>query len=133
MKIGLKTKGSFQNVEKFFDKVKTRRIALKLNRFGTLGVAALAASTPIDTGETAQSWKYEVREREGYIELVWYNDNRTIPHKSNKKGIPIVVLIRYGHATKNGGYVMGRDFISPTIQPIFDKIAKDLWDEVTKL
>lgn len=133
MKIGVEVKGSFKHIENFFEKSKTKRLAQKLNRYGMLGAAALASNTPIDTGKTAESWNYEITESNGRIKLAWTNSNLTAPHYSNKKGIPIAILIQYGHATKNGGYVQGRDFINPAIQPIFDAIANDIWEEVSSL
>lgn len=129
MKIGLKVKGDFKNVEKFFDRVKNKELTRKLNQYGMVGAAALAASTPYDTGVTASSWDYEIIENKGHIELIWTNSNVT----EGKQNIPIVLLIQYGHATRNGGYVQGRDFINPAIQPVFDAIADDIWEEVSKL
>ena len=126
MKIGITTKGSFKNTENFFNRMKKQRLAEKLNKYGIVGAAALAANTPYKTGKTASSWSYEIHENKGHIELVWTNSN-------SNQGIPIVVLIQYGHGTRNGGYVQGRDFINPAIQPVFDAIASDIWDEVTRL
>ena len=83
-------------------------------------------ATPVDTGKTAASWRYQITNNKNELKIEWLNDSTT------KDGIPIVVLIQYGHGTGNGGYVVGRDFINPAIQPIFDKIADALWKEVTK-
>lgn len=126
MKIVFKSKGNFKYTEQFFKRMKSQDLKEKLNQYGMVGAAALAANTPYDTGKTAASWNYEIHKGNGSIELVWTNSN-------SSKGIPIVVLIQYGHATRNGGYVQGRDFINPAIQPVFDAIAKDIWNEVTKL
>lgn len=133
MKIGISSKGSFKNTESFLEKSKKLRLSKKLNQYGMLGAAALAANTPIDTGKTAESWGYEITEKDGHIQLVWTNSNLTAPHKSNRKGIPIAILIQYGHGTRNGGYVQGRDYINPAIRPIFDEIAHDIWKEVCSL
>ena len=126
MKIGVQLKGSFKHTENFFERNKKQRLARKLNNYGMVGAAALAANTPIDTGLTAESWNYEIKESNGHIQLIWTNSN-------SSQGIPIVVLIQYGHATRNGGYVQGRDFINPAIQPVFDAIANDIWEEVCRL
>jgi hypothetical protein len=123
--ISIKVKGDLTKTEKYLKRVKKLTLDEYLDAAGMLGVAALAANTPIDTGETAASWSYEIHKGDGVIELVWSNSNTS-------KGIPIVVLIQYGHATRNGGYVEGRDFINPTVQPIFDQLAKDIWTEVTR-
>ena len=125
MKIGLKTKGNFRNVEKFFDRMKANELARKLNQYGLVGSAALAANTPMDSGKTASSWSYEIHNSGKGLELVWTNSN-------TNKGLNIAILIQYGHGTRNGGYVQGRDFINPAIRPVFDAIAEDIWKEVTK-
>lgn len=95
-----------------------------LARYGQQGVEALVAATPIDSGETASNWTYEIKKAKGKISVGWYNNHR-------EGGVPVVVLIQYGHATGNGGFVQGRDFINPALQPIFDDIANKIWAEVT--
>lgn len=125
MKVGLKVKGNFKNTERFLEANKRQDLSWKLNKYGLVGAAALAANTPMDTGKTAESWGYEIKTSKEKIELIFTNSNQS-------QGIPIVILIQYGHGTKNGGYVMGRDFINPVAQPLFDTIAKDIWEEVTK-
>lgn len=125
MKLSIKTKGSFKNVEKFFKRMERQDLAKKINQYGLLGAAALAANTPMDSGKTASSWDFEIHNSQGNIELVWTNSNFN-------KGVNIAILIQYGHGTRNGGYVQGRDFINPAIRPVFDAIAKDIWNEVTK-
>lgn len=94
-----------------------------LDKYGELGVNALRSATPVDTGETAESWTYSIRQTRDSISIEWNNTNES-------KGIPVVVLIQYGHVA-NGSYVYGRDFINPTMRPIFDEIAENLWKEVT--
>lgn len=97
-----------------------------LERYGREGVSALSAATPIDTGETASSWSFEVIQEADGVSLVFTNNAMT------KTGIPIAILLQYGHGNGRGGYVRGRDFINPAIQPIFDRIADEAWKEVTK-
>ena len=86
---------------------------------------ALARATPKDTGKTADSWDYEITEQKGRLKITWTNSNLN-------DGVSIAVLLQYGHATRNGGWVEGIDYINPAIRPIFDKIAKEAWKEVTQ-
>lgn len=124
--IKISLKGNFKNIEKFFDGAKNRlpqRIRSVLDRYGRQGVAALQMYTPKDSGETANSWKYEIFN----LGIAWSNTNVT------SNGTPIAILLQYGHGTKNGGYVQGRDYINPALQPIFDEIADNCWKEVENL
>jgi hypothetical protein len=97
-----------------------------LDKYGREGVAALASATPVDTGQTANSWYYEVVIKNGSATISFHNSNI-------QNGVPIAIILQYGHGTRNGGWVQGRDYINPAIQPIFDKIANQAWKEVTKL
>ena len=97
-----------------------------LDKYGREGIAALSSATPIDTGKTASSWYYEIENKNGSATISFYNSNVN-------KGENIAILIQYGHGLRGGGYVQGRDYINPAIQPIFDKIAENAWREVTKL
>ena len=124
--IKISLKGNFKNIEKFFDGAKNRlpqRIRSVLDRYGRQGVAALQMYTPKDSGETANSWKYEIFN----LGIAWSNTNVT------SNGTPIAILLQYGHGTKNGGYVQGRDYINPALQPIFDEIADNCWKEIENL
>lgn len=124
--IKITLKGNFKNIERFFDGAKNRlpkKIRSVLDRYGRQGVAALQAYTPKDSGETANSWKYEIFN----LGIAWSNTNVT------SNGTPIAILLQYGHGTKNGGYVQGRDYINPALQPIFDEIADNCWKEVENL
>ena len=126
MPIKFRQKGNFSNTELFFERCKNLFHLGVLDKYGREGVAALSMATPVDTGKTASSWRYEVTNNKGNLSIGWINDN------VSKDGTPIVVYIQYGHGTRQGGYVRGTDFINPTIRPIFDKIANDLWKEVTR-
>lgn len=126
MPIRFVQKGNFSETKKFFERCKNLFHLGILDQYGREGVDALAMATPVRTGKTAASWRYRVVNNRTELRIEWINDNTTVD------GIPIVVLIQYGHGTGRGGYVVGRDFINPAIQPIFDKIADDLWKEVTK-
>ncbi|MDD6486624.1 MAG: hypothetical protein PUF61_06765, partial [Spirochaetales bacterium] len=97
-----------------------------LDKFGQAGVDALAAATPKDSGKTASCWYYEITHRNGSSSISFHNSNI-------QNGVPIAIILQYGHGTRNGGYVQGRDYINPAIRPLFDKIADNAWKEVTKL
>lgn len=122
--IVIKQSGDFKNLEKFLKKASKMDFFQNLGRYAREGVSALASATPIDSGETAASWDYEIRTTKNQVSIYWTNSNVN-------NGISIAVLIQYGHGTKNGGYVLGRDYINPAIRPIFDKIADSVWKEVT--
>lgn len=94
-----------------------------LNKYGQRGVEALSHATPVDTGKTAASWSYEIQESDNSIEIIWSNSNVN-------KGLNIAILLQYGHGTRNGGYVVGRDYINPALQPLFDELADKAWEEV---
>lgn len=120
----VKQKGDFSKTEKFLNTISKKLYYRNLQKYAEQGVAALASATPIDSGTTANSWDYEIRQTKNSVSIYWTNSNVN-------KGVPIAVLIQYGHGTRNGGYVQGRDYINPAIRPIFDKIAENVWKEVT--
>lgn len=124
--VSFRQQGDFSKLTRFLEKAKEVVKVGNLDKYGQQGVAALASATPKDTGSTASSWYYEIIHSNGSVRIVWKNSNI-------QNGVPIAVIIQYGHATRNGGYVQGRDYINPAIQPIFDKIAKESWKEVTKV
>lgn len=123
--ISFRQKGNFSNLTRFFERSKKINLG-NLDKYGREGVVALASATPIESGKTAASWYYEVTSGNGFSKITFYNSNI-------QNGTPIAIILQYGHATRNGGWVEGRDYINPAIQPIFDKIAKDGWREVTEL
>ena len=122
--IKITTKGKFEKTRLFFNKMSKFEIRSKLDQFGRKGVAALASATPIDSGETANSWDYEILESGGGYAIQWINTHVN-------KGVNIAIILQYGHGTGTGGYVVGRDYINPAIQPIFDEMAATIWKEVT--
>lgn len=126
MRVAVKHKGSFKNLDKFLKNYDREKLISILHQLGQEGVLALASATPVDSGITSESWGYNVKVTDRSLGIEWFNDRV-------EDGVPIVILLQYGHATRNGGWVQGRDFINPTIQPIFDKIANALWWEVTNL
>lgn len=116
--------GSLNNFEKFLKNCSNLNILKILNDCGKQGVMALELATPIDSGITAKSWSYDVFSNEEYHSVNWYNSETA-------GSVPLAVIIQYGHATRNGSFVEGRDFINPALRPILDKLAKDIWKEVT--
>ena len=116
--------GDFKHTDKFLKRMSQGQVFEVLQRYGNEGVLALRKATPLDSGETANSWTYEIVNRGGTYSIIW--DNTHIID-----GRPIAILIQYGHGTRNGGYVMGRDYINPALRPIFDKILSSVWKEVT--
>lgn len=118
--------GDFSNITKFLTKMSKNNFRSTLEKYGQEGVEALKSSTPSLTGETANSWTYEISDGGESIELAWLN------HKVTVNGVPIVVLLRWGHGTGTGGYVKGREFITPAIEPIFNRFLNDMWEEVIR-
>ena len=123
--ITIESQGDWKLTRNWFDRMTKLDLALIMNQFGKEGVAALASATPSRTGSTAKSWNYEVKRTGNNWKITWTNSNVN-------KGANIAVLIQYGHGTRNGGYVVGRDYINPAIRPVFDKIAQKAWKEVTR-
>jgi len=124
--ISFRQKGDFSKLTNFLEKVKKTVRLSDLDRYGREGVAALASATPVDSGLTADSWSYKITNKQGSAKITFYNTNI-------QNGVPIAIILQYGHGTRNGGWVQGRDYINPAIQPIFDKIVNEAWREVTKL
>lgn len=124
--ITIKAKGDLSKTYKFLKRAQARDFLKKLDKYGEEGVAALSMATPVDTGKTAASWGYEISQTKEAVTITWKNSNVV-------NGVPIALILQYGHGTRNGGYVQGRDYINPAIQPIFDKILDSAWKEVKKL
>ena len=114
--ISFRQQGDFSKLTRYLEKAKNAVKIGDLDKYGREGVAALSSATPIDTGLTASSWKYEIEHRNGSVTISFLNTNI-------QNGVPIAIILQYGHGTKNGGWVQGRDYINPALQPIFDKIA----------
>ena len=124
--ISFRQKGDFSKTKRYFERVKAAARLSILDKYGREGVAALASATPTETGKTASSWFYELSHNKGSATITFSNSNIN-------KGVPIAIILQYGHGTGTGGWVEGRDYINPAIQPIFDKIANEAWKEVTKV
>ena len=119
-------KGDFSKLDRYFERVKEAARIGVLDKYGRAGVAALSSATPIESGLAANSWYYEIERSRGSARIIFCNSDI-------EDGFPVAIMIQYGHGTGTGGWVEGRDYINPAIQPIFDKIANDAWREVTRL
>lgn len=126
MGLTVKHEGSFDHLEKFLKGYDKDRLTNILEQYGEIGVIALAEATPVDSGKTALAWGYKVEVHRTSFGITWTNSNVN-------DGASVAILLQYGHGTKGGGYVQGRDYINPAIQPIFDKISKAIWEEVQNL
>lgn len=124
--ISFRQKGDFSKLNTYFERLReVPRIGI-LDKYGRQGVAALESATPIDSGLAAHSWGYEIERTSAYTRIIFTNSDI-------ENGFPVAIMIQYGHGTGTGGWVEGRDYINPAIQPIFDKIANEAWREVTRL
>lgn len=123
--IRFRQKGDFSKLSKYFEKMKEAAKIGVLDKYGREGVAALSSATPVESGKTASSWSYEIERQNGSVSIVFKNSNVN-------KGVPIAIILQLGHGTGTGGWVEGRDYINPAIQPIFDKLANEAWEEVIK-
>lgn len=124
--IEFRQKGDFSKLNRYFERLKETANVGVLDKYGRAGVAALSSATPVNTGKTASSWYYDIKRQNGSVSIEFNNSNFN-------KGVPIAIILQYGHGTGNGGWIQGRDYINPAIQPIFDQIANDAWKEVTKI
>ncbi len=124
--ITFRQKGDFSKLTRYLERAKEVVKLGDLDKYGREGVAALASATPVDSGKTASSWSYGIKNKNGSVTISFYNSNI-------QNGVLIAIILQYGHGARNGAWVQGRDYINPAIQPIFDKIANEAWREVTKL
>ena len=124
--ISFRQKGDFSKLNRYLERMKEVARLSILDKYGREGVAALSSATPVDSGETANSWSYEISHSNGSATITFNNSHIN-------QGVPIAIILQYGHGTGTGGWVEGRDYINPAIQPIFDKIVDAAWKEVTKL
>lgn len=124
MGVSVQHSGDFKKIERFFSKMLNGQIWKQLDKYGQQGVSALAAATPKDSSETANSWSYEIDGGNGHYKLSWIN-NHVID------GVNIAVIIQYGHGTGTGGYVQGRDYINPAVKQVADQLINGVWQAVT--
>nr|WP_297883991.1 HK97 gp10 family phage protein [uncultured Blautia sp.] len=124
--ISFRHKGDFSKVTSYLEKIKEAAKLGILDKYGRAGVAALSSATPVESGKTASSWGYEIEHSSGSAKIIFTNSNVN-------KGVNIAIILQYGHGTGTGGWVQGRDYINPAIQPIFDQIAEEAWKGVTSV
>ena len=124
--IGFRMKGDFSKLTRYLERAKKVVNASILDKYGREGVSALSSMTPVKTGLTASSWFYKIESSSETIKITFHNSNI-------QNGVPIAIILQYGHGTGTGGWVEGRDYINPAIQPIFDRLADEAWREVTRL
>lgn len=122
--ITIRQKGDYAKLTRYLERMNKKARIRDLDKYGQEGVTALSLATPIDSGLTANSWGYKITNNKGRAEIAFFNTNI-------QNGVPIAIILQYGHGTRTGGWVQGRDYINPAIQPIFDKLANDAWKEVT--
>lgn len=123
--IKITQRGDFSIVTGWLEHVKEGFNVGILNKYGDMGVQALRAATPVDSGLTASSWSYQIQNENGLATIEFHNSNIN-------KHVNIAIILQYGHGTGTGGWVQGRDYINPALQPIFDQLAEEAWREVTK-
>lgn len=123
--IKFRHKGDFSKTTNYLNKVRKFIKRIDFEKYGQEGVIALKSATPVRTGVTADSWYYEISEKNNSVYITFCNSNI-------QNGVPIAIILQYGHGTGSGAWVQGRDYINPAIQPIFDEIANKAWKEVTK-
>lgn len=123
--ITFRQKGDFSKTTRFLKRAKTALHLGDLDKYGREGVAALSSVTPVDTGLTASSWYYKIERKNDSVRILFCNSNI-------QNGVPIAIILQYGHGTGTGGWVEGVDYINPAVRPIFDEIVKSAWREVTK-
>lgn len=119
-------KGDFSKTNRYFEKLLKAIKLDNMDKYGRAGVAALSSATPVDSGKTASSWSYQIEQSSSSVSIQFLNSNIN-------KGVPIAIILQLGHGTGTGGYVQGRDYINPAIQPIFDQMAEEAWKEVTSV
>ena len=124
--IVIKQKGDLSKVTGYFERIKEVFKVGELDKYGRKGVEALSNATPIRSGVTASSWSYDIENQNGRVVISFMNSNVN-------KGVNIAIILQYGHGTRNGGWVQGRDYINPAIRPIFDEMANEAWREVTEV
>ena len=124
--ITIRQKGDFSKLDTFLERAKEAAKISQLDKYGRAGVDALSSATPVDTGKTAASWTYDIIRTENSVSIQFSNTNLTTD------GVPVAILLQYGHGTGTGGYVQGIDYINPALKPLFEKIADEAWREVSQ-
>lgn len=124
--IKFREKGDFKKLYGLLEKYKDNYFGhTLLEKYAKEGLEALVAATPVRTGKTAASWSYEILIEPGLARITYSNSNI-------QNGKNIALLIQYGHASSKGGWIEGRDYINPVIQPLFDRIVEEAAEEIKK-
>lgn len=124
--IKFKHKGNFSKLTNYFEQLKETMNLGILNKYGERGVEALKSVTPVRTGLTRDSWYYKIEHNRDTVALRFLNSNI-------QNGQNIAIILDIGHGTRGGSWVEGRHYIEPAIQPIFDELAAESWNDVKKL
>lgn len=123
------SRGKWDKTENWLKRVTTTqdgRIRTILHKYGKMGVEALRNNTPVSTGVTAESWYYDIeRDKNGVYKLIWANENLI------DEWFNVALYIQLGHATVDGHWIEGVDYINPALAPVFNDIATEAWREVT--
>lgn len=125
MDFRLRVTGDWNDTFRFLERCQSLETNKILNDVGRRGVEALKANTPLDTGLASSSWGYVITSSESGLTIEWHNYDI-------EGGYNVAILVEYGHGLHQGGYVRGRDFINPAMQPVFDYMAEEVWKEVNK-
>jgi hypothetical protein len=123
--ITIRQQGDFHRLNGFFERCLNLFKMGELDKYGQAGVEALASTTPVDSGKTASSWSYEIKRDKNGASIIFKNSNMT------DMNVPVAILLQYGHATRDGGYVEGIDYINPALRPVFQRMADEAWREVS--
>lgn len=121
----IRHKGNFNKTEEFLRRSTTRDFRPILEKYAKKGVMALSSATPVDSGLTASSWDYVIEIKGPQFSITWTNSNIV-------NGVPIAIILQYGHAARDGSYVQGYDYINPALRPLFDAMVDEIWKEVTR-
>lgn len=119
MEIKLKTTGNYDQTTRWLNSMKSPDLRAVLDRAGRVGLQALSAATPVQTGLASRSWSYEVKMGRRGASVTWTNSDV-------ENGFPVLISLQYGYSTGTGGYVRGRDFINPAIAPVFEQLKSDI-------
>lgn len=125
MAIKFSQRGDFSKTINFLSRTRKNYRPI-LEKYAIQGVQILRSATPKDSGLTSDSWGYKIETNNRGATIVWTNSNIV-------DGIPVAILIQYGHGTRSGSFVEGTDYINPAMKPLFDKISEELWKEVANL
>ena len=120
-----KSKGNWERTTKYLKSLSKEEFLDRLNFYGEMGIQILSKLTPKDTGLTASSWSYEIKKTINGTNIEWHNSNVN-------KGLPIAILIQYGHGTGTGAYVEGVDYINPAIKSVYEFAVDEIWGKVVR-